>query len=836
MKFLTFFLFVSSLSFAQVNIMWEARFDNANAVDQSRDIALDANGNILVTGDSFDGVSFNIVTIKYDPLGNQIWSQEFDGAGNGLDQASKLALDSNGDVIVTGYTYTGTGSDYDIITIKYNGLTGAVLWTRIFTGTANFDIGRYVTIDGLNNVIVTGQLEPGLGNNEMITIKYDNAGTLLWSNTYSNGTSSFDAGFVNAIDASNNIYMVGYSEGGANETDFLIRKYNPAGAIQWTRRYDNNNGPEEPTSAIFDAENNSLTVVGSTFTNVSNKVDFWVLNLDAVTGNLVWSDIYNGTASDDDIANAVDTDGLGNTYVTGRSKGIGTNFDYVTIKYTNTGAREWVRRFDIPGNGLDNPVDIKVRDNFEVYVTGYSFDANSNNDYLTIRYDENGNVMWSTRFDGPASDVDNASKMVLDNDGNIFVTGNSRGTGTNWDYCTIKYCQLQTIASSNDLEICIGQSAQLQGAGGFNFQWTLVSGDPITAANFSCTACANPIATPTVTSTYLVTSENAAGCVDSDSITIVVNPLPGPVISTNGPTEFCNGGSVTLTADFAPSYNWSNGSTTQSISTNTSGVFILTITDAMGCQNSTSVEVTVNPLPVVNGGPDRFRCPGVGLTLNGSGADSLAWYRIPTPSNVIANGTTITPTTSGSYLVVGIDQNGCVNRDTIQVTIYPFPSQIELTQGMSGNLFVNLNDGTTNWFLDGNSLNHSGTSFFYDSVPYCNGLYSVVYTDENGCQTTDQLAITDACQDTIDTTINVQQFYQESFSIFPNPTVGEVTIQFESLKQRTILIQNTQGKLVHTSEAIDDNYFVDLSLLAKGTYMIVILSEDGVTRARVIKQ
>jgi len=836
MKLLFLFLLLSTLSLSQVNIMWEMRFDNATGFDQSRDIALDANGNIFVTGDSFDGTSFNMVTIKYDVNGNEIWSREFDGAGNGLDQSSKLALNSSGDVIVTGYTYTGSGSDYDIITIKYNGLTGATEWTRIFTGTANFDLGRYVSTDSFDNVIVTGQLEPGLGNNEMITIKYDNTGTLLWSTTYSNGTSSFDAGFINAIDPDNNIYMVGYSEGGADETDFLIRKYDPAGTTQWTRRYDNTGGPEEPTSAIFDSDNNSLTVIGSTFTNVTNKVDFWTLNLDAGTGNLNWSDIYNGTDSDDDIANAVAIDGLGNTYITGRSKGVGTNFDYVTIKYTNTGSREWVRRFDIPGNGLDNPVDIKIRNNIEIYVTGYSFNSSTNNDYLTIRYDENGDVIWSTRFDGPASDVDNASKMALDNEGNIFVTGNSKGVGTNWDYSTIKYCQLQTTATSNDLEICIGQSVQLGATGGFNFQWSLVSGDPITATNFSCTSCANPVATPSVTSTYLVTSENAAGCVDSDSITIVINPLPGPVISTNGPTEFCEGGSVTLTADFATSYNWNNGATTQAINTDTSGVFILTVTDAMGCQNSTSVEVMVNPLPAVSAGPDRFRCPGIGLTLNGNGADSLAWFRIPTPSNAIANGTSITPSTTGSYVLVGIDNNGCVNRDTMQLTIFPFPSQVELSQGMSGNLFINLNDGTTDWFLDGNSLNHTGTSFFYDSLPFCNGVYSVVYTDENGCETTDEIIITDACQDTIDTTINVAQFYKESFVVFPNPTVDKVNIQFESMQKRTILVNDSQGKLILHLEGLDDQYFIDLSHLAKGTYTLAILSDGTVTRSKVIKQ
>ncbi len=85
-----------------------------------------------------------------------------------------------------------------------------------------------------------------------------------------------------------------------------------------------------------------------------------------------------------------------------------------------------------------------------------------------------------------------------------------------------------TVVSSTtagaDETICLGTGVQLQASGGSNFNWTLVSGDPITPANFSCTNCPDPIANPAVTSVYEVTSNLSGGCTNTDQITVNVVP------------------------------------------------------------------------------------------------------------------------------------------------------------------------------------------------------------------------------------------------------------------------------------------------------------------------
>jgi len=821
---------MTSTSFSQVNIQWESRNDYSSQTDFARGIVIDATGNSYVTGTSFNGANFDIVTVKYDANGGLLWTHVYNGPANGWDDATGIVIDSNNDVIIGGF-HQISGSDFDIFSFKLNGTTGIQDWLYTYNGTGNFDLCNSIAIDNNNNVILGGARDVSPTNKEFVTISISPTGAQNWLMTFSSGGNRDVINDVTTDDA-NSVYVTGESWGGGNNLDFYTIKYSPTGAQEWARRFDGANSIDIPKTITVDNNGNTY-VAGTSYRNVTVEEDIMLIRLDN-NGVVLWNSIYGGSSEDFDSPSDVKVDDLGNIYLAGRVKNLGNGEDFLIARYRPNGQLHWDYTYQSPTNGFDEAKRVSINADFEIFASGYSNLSGNNDDYITVKLDTLGVEEWFTRFNGPASASDQMFDFKVDVDGNIFVTGSSVGTGTNRDYSTIKYCQLQTLATSSDLQICIGESVQLNSTGGSNFQWGFVSGDPITAANFSCTACVDPVATPNQTTVYTVTSENAGGCVDTDTITIIVNPLPGPVISTDGPTEFCEGGDITLTADFAPFYNWDNGLTTQSIFTDTAGTYVLTVTDAMGCQNSTSIEVIVNPLPIVEGGPDRFRCPGVPVTFTATGADSLAWFRLPTPSSAITNGAPFTPSGSGSYMVVGIDANGCQDRDTIVLTIFPFPNQILLTQGMSGNLFVNLNDGTTDWSLDGNSLNFSGTSFFYDSVPFCNGLYSVVYTNENGCVTTDELEITDACPP--DTTISLEQFQQESFNVFPNPTAGEVTIQFETAKERTILVHNTQGKLVHSSEAVNDNYLIDLSDLSKGTYMIAILSKDGILRTRLVKQ
>lgn len=157
--------------------------------------------------------------------------------------------------------------------------------------------------------------------------------------------------------------------------------------------------------------------------------------------NQQWVTRYDGLADSMDVATAMAVDNTGNVYVTGYSVGIGTLFDYVTIKYSTGGTPLWTARYNGPANLIDEANAIAIDDSGNVYVTGFSFGLTSMQDYATVKYNANGVQQWVQRYDGPGSSDDEATAIAIDNAGNIIVTGFSRSTSLpgSEDYATIKY-------------------------------------------------------------------------------------------------------------------------------------------------------------------------------------------------------------------------------------------------------------------------------------------------------------------------------------------------------------------------------------------------------------
>jgi hypothetical protein len=156
-----------------------------------------------------------------------------------------------------------------------------------------------------------------------------------------------------------------------------------------------------------------------------------------------WVKPYNGPGNGEDKAFAVAVDSQGNVYVTGYSTGSGSGLDYYTIKYDTNGNWKWGRRYNGPVNDYDEATAIGVDGQANVYVTGYSTGSGTIFDYATIKYDTNGNQKWAQaqRYNGPGNGTDKANAIAVDGQGNVYVTGRSQGSGSGSDYATIKYNQ-----------------------------------------------------------------------------------------------------------------------------------------------------------------------------------------------------------------------------------------------------------------------------------------------------------------------------------------------------------------------------------------------------------
>lgn len=459
--FLVAFLLVSVPAFAQsVNTDWVKRYNGpGNNTDVAFDLATDDLGNVYVTGVSWDEATMlDYTTIKYDSAGNQLWVSRYNGSGNHFDWASALAVDDAGNVHVTGKS-SGNGTSYDYLTIKYDP-DGNELWVRRYNESGeSYDVASAMALDGQGNVYVTGESSSPEAPDYYLTIKYDSTGSQVWVRKYNGTGDGEDGATAMAVDGTGNIHVTGKSQGTGTGYDFATIKYDSDGNEIWVRRYNGSgNGSDMPTAMAVDDSGN-VCVTGCTDGTWAFSA-YVTVKYDS-DGNLLWAQKYSGSGDSTDVANDLAIDRWGNVYVTGYSYGLGTHADYATIKYDPDGNQLWVRRYNDPENHRDAANALTVDESGNVYVAGRSGSSTTNYDYVTIKYDTDGDQLWFRRYNGPGNHWDEPSKIMLDWSGNVLVTGVSEGSGTGSDFTTVKYVQFYRGNVDDDGEITLADAVYL---------------------------------------------------------------------------------------------------------------------------------------------------------------------------------------------------------------------------------------------------------------------------------------------------------------------------------------------------------------------------------------
>ena len=232
-------------------------------------------------------------------------------------------------------------------------------------------------------------------------------------------------------------------------------------------------------------------------------------------------------------------------------------------------------------------------------------------------------------------------------------------TATNSNQCTatasstVSLYPVPDISISGAPSICQSATDTLIASGGISYLWSTGSDSDVIF-----------VALP---NTYSVTVYDANSCSATTSMTVLVNPLPSPVIS--GTTTVCQGASTTLTVSGASSYQWSTGQTEASISVNTQGIYTVTATNSHGCTATTSQNVTVNQLPVATVTGDTVICLGETALLTASGGINYSWSSGDNSAVV-----TLAPTQTTAYTVVVTNSSGCTASRLVHVIVNPLPS------------------------------------------------------------------------------------------------------------------------------------------------------------------
>jgi len=283
---------------------------------------------------------FDFATVAYSQAGAPLWTNRYDGTGNGFYQARAVAVGGNGNIYVTGYRVTGSSFSSEFVTIAYT-TVGVPLWVNRYGTLQNQADARALAVDDFGHVYVVGRAQRSsnsyVSDYDYTTIAYSTNGSPLWTNRFSISANGDNEVQAVGVDRSGKVYLTGYAGllNSSNTRDYVTIAYSSSGTPLWTNRYD-------------------------------------------------------GPGNTNDYARALAVGSDGTVYVSGYSWGAGSFYDYLTLAYSSDGVPLWTNRFNGPGNGYDQAFAMAVDGSGNIYVTGYS-----QGDCTTIKYVPAPSILFS---------------------------------------------------------------------------------------------------------------------------------------------------------------------------------------------------------------------------------------------------------------------------------------------------------------------------------------------------------------------------------------------------------------------------------------------------------
>jgi hypothetical protein len=298
-------------------------------------------------------------------------------------------------------------------------------------------------------------------------------------------------------------------------------------------------------------------------------------------------------------------------------------------------------------------------------------------------------------------------------------------SGTGFNVTTQNPLPVVTVSSSQT-NLCPGGSITINGTNGGTLQWYM-NGTPISGANTSSY-------TATAAGVYNETKTNLNGCTDSAAVGITIVAVPNPVVNLGNDTAFCAGNMHILDAmNPGAAYLWSpSGNTMPTETVSTTGTYAVMVTDTNGCMASDTINVTVHALPVVNLGNDTSTC-AMPVTLDaGNPGATYLWCDGSTTQMA-------TFSSSTNCAVMVTDANGCMNSDTITVSINSLPvvSVSTADTSLCPSDSIMISGSPAGGIFSGAGI--SGNTFSAFNAGSGTHTITYMYTDANGCSSSDSL-------------------------------------------------------------------------------------------------
>jgi len=335
-------------------LVW-SRTNNSptNYEDVVYGVALGASGSVYAAGseerdDLPPGQWDNWLVRKFDAVGNVLWSDRYNGSANDEDRAQGVVVDASGNAVVAGYETSSGASGMDALTRKYSG-GGALLWSRAWDDPDNgFDAASAVAADSSGNVYAAGY-----AGNAALLLKYDSNGNLQWSRTCRAAGSVEEEYLGVACDSSGNVTAAGRADDGT-DTDWVLRRYDPAGNEGWTVTAGRSG--DDYAAAVAAESSGDLVVAGVEMRNDLGQGANWVVRRYSPAGVPLWERAHDGPGHNNDFANAVAESADGGAVVAGDTGG-----GILIRKYGADGGRQWDIFYSSQVSSLDVAYGVALR-------------------------------------------------------------------------------------------------------------------------------------------------------------------------------------------------------------------------------------------------------------------------------------------------------------------------------------------------------------------------------------------------------------------------------------------------------------------------------------------
>ena len=381
------------------------------------DLAIDASNNLYLVGITNEDVgeqkvsgTYDIIVIKYSFTGEKLWTKVIGGPKS--DIASKIAIDSNGDLFITGYTdgsiddQTNVGND-DCFIIKCSS-NGEKLWTKLF-GSLKSDTATDIVIDNTGNIFITGytlgnmDTQINSGSTDVFIAKFTNTGEKLWTRLYA--SAKYDYAFNMVLSKTGDVFITGNNadedaSGNLKNFDIFLAKYSSAGELLWTKTISTDKN--DYVEGIDINNNDEIFITGYTDGYLDKLINYG-------------------------------------------------NGDIFIAKYSSNGDKLWTKLF---GNvDTDISRDIKIDNNGNIFIVGSSksrLDNQENSgdhDMLIIKYNTNGDRLWTKLFG--TSNYENANRLYFDSNNNAIFIGFTKLNG----YSIVDIVKLNVNNENNIFDI-----------------------------------------------------------------------------------------------------------------------------------------------------------------------------------------------------------------------------------------------------------------------------------------------------------------------------------------------------------------------------------------------